>query len=146
MHTSLGKKIHLNMHTGKLTHPFFLNSHSHLTPVRFLLTRQKLTVLRTEPSINCSKFIDELQEITKNNVRVGIWNSYVKCLLFPENTALAICEGCTYISVGEKSFNHRMVVSWNPFCFQNQIEADICAVTVSKKKKNHLVLEKKKSS
>ena len=37
----------------------------------------------------------------------------------------------TYISVGEQSFNHGMIVNRDTFCFQNQVEADVCAVTVA---------------
>lgn len=40
---------------------------------------------------------------------------------------------CTYISVGEQSFNHRMVMSRDSFRFQHQVETDVCAVTVVRK-------------
>lgn len=41
----------------------------------------------------------------------------------------------TYISVCEQSFNHRMVMSRDSFCFQHHVETDVCAVTVTGK--NH---------
>lgn len=47
----------------------------------------------------------------------------------------------TYISVGEQSFNHRVVVSRYPLCFQHQVEADVCAVTVAGEK-HHSVRER----
>lgn len=47
----------------------------------------------------------------------------------------------TYISVGEQSFNHRVVVSRYPLCFQHQVEADVCAVTVAGEK-HHSVTER----
>lgn len=40
-----------------------------------------------------------------------------------------------YVSVGEQSFNYRVVVSWDAFGFQHQIETDVC--TVTEMKKNH---------
>lgn len=35
----------------------------------------------------------------------------------------------TYVSVGEKSFNHRMVMSRDSFGFKHHVETDVCAVT-----------------
>lgn len=37
-----------------------------------------------------------------------------------------------YVSVGEQSFNHRVVVSRDSLGLQHQVETDVCAVTVGR--------------
>lgn len=37
----------------------------------------------------------------------------------------------TYIPVGEQPFDHGVAVSRYPFCFQQQVEADVGAVAVA---------------
>lgn len=49
-----------------------------------------------------------------------------------------------YISVGEQSFNHRMVMSWDSFGFQYQVETDVRAVTASGNNSSHYPAHKQR--
>lgn len=67
-----------------------------------------------------------------------VWRRY---FMIPYISCHWSCD-VTYVSVGEQSFNHRMVMSWDSFCFQDQVETDVGAVTTSGNNNGHYLARK----